>query len=72
MTNLNYTLRTPLLTAIIVAVSSISGFATAAEVPVGTVISAANIDKIKNDTFERYTIASLLTEKIECGLEPVV
>ena len=65
MTNLNYTLRTPLLTAVIVAVSSISGFATAAEVPVGTVISAANIDQIKNDTFEGNTIASLLTEKIE-------
>jgi hypothetical protein len=37
----------------------------AAELPAGTVISAENIDKIKNDTFEGHTIASLLTEKME-------
>lgn len=41
------------------------GTAHAAELPPGTVISADNIDKIKNDTFEGHTIASLLTEKME-------
>ena len=37
----------------------------AAELPPGTVISAENLDKIKNDTFEGHTIASMLTEKME-------
>ena len=37
----------------------------AAELPEGTVISAENIDKIKNDTFEGQTIASMLTERME-------
>lgn len=41
------------------------GLAQAAELPAGTVISAENIDKIKNDTFEGHTIASLLTERME-------
>ncbi|MDR2839497.1 MAG: DUF1329 domain-containing protein [Azonexus sp.] len=42
-----------------------SALALAAELPAGTVISADNIDKIKNDTFEGHTIASLLTERME-------
>jgi hypothetical protein len=42
-----------------------TGFAGAAELPAGTVISAANVDQVKNDTFEGHTIASLLTEKME-------
>ena len=37
----------------------------AAELPVGTVIGADNIDKVKNDTFQGHTIASLLTERME-------
>lgn len=37
----------------------------AAELPEGTVVEKANLDKIKNDTFEGHTIASLLTEKLE-------
>jgi hypothetical protein len=37
----------------------------AAELPEGTVISKANIDQIKNDTFMGHTIASLLTERRE-------
>lgn len=37
----------------------------AAELPEGTVISAENIDKVKNDTFEGHSIASLLTERME-------
>lgn len=37
----------------------------AAELAPGTVISAANIDKVKSDTFEGHSIASLLTEKME-------
>lgn len=65
MRKLNFALRTPLLTALITAASSMTGLAMAAEVPVGTVISAANIDQIKSDTFEGHTIASLLTEKVE-------
>ena len=39
--------------------------AAAAELSTGTVISAANIDQVKSDTFEGHTIESLLTEKIE-------
>jgi len=39
--------------------------ALAGEVPESTVISAANIDKIKHDTFEGKTIGSMLTEKME-------
>lgn len=37
----------------------------AAELPEGTVISKANLDKIKNDTFMGHTIASLLTKQME-------
>lgn len=37
----------------------------AAELPEGTVIGADNIDKVKNDTFQGHTIASLLTERME-------
>src|SRR3984893_19354865 len=42
-----------------------SACALAAELPDGTVISKANLDQIKNDTFMGHTIASLLTEKVE-------
>ncbi|QRQ89173.1 DUF1329 domain-containing protein [Cupriavidus oxalaticus] len=41
------------------------GVALAAELPEGTVIEKANLDKVKNDTFQGHTIASLLTEKLE-------
>lgn len=37
----------------------------AAELPAGTVIEKANIDKVKSDTFDGHTISSLLTEKLE-------
>lgn len=37
----------------------------AAELPAGTVIEKANIDKVKSDTFDGHTIGSLLTEKLE-------
>lgn len=37
----------------------------AGELSPGTIISKDNIDKIKSDTFEGHTIASLVTEKIE-------
>lgn len=37
----------------------------AAVLPEGTVVSAENIDRIKNDIFEGHTVASLLTEKME-------
>lgn len=39
--------------------------ALAAELKPGDMITAANIDKVKSDTFEGKTIGSLLTEKLE-------
>lgn len=39
--------------------------ASAADLAEGTVISAANLDQVKNATFEGHTIASMLTEKME-------
>lgn len=39
--------------------------ARAAELPAGTVIEAANLNQVKNDTFAGHTVASLLTEKVE-------
>ncbi|SOE98788.1 Protein of unknown function [Burkholderia sp. OK233] len=36
-----------------------------AEVPAGTVIEKANIDKVKADTFDGHTIGSMLTDKVE-------
>lgn len=39
--------------------------ALAADLAEGTVISAANIDQVKNGTFEGHTIGSMLTEKME-------
>jgi hypothetical protein len=46
-------------------IAAVSASACAAELPDGTVISKANLDQIKNDTFMGHTIASLLTEKVE-------
>ena len=37
----------------------------AAELAEGTVVSLENLDKIKNETFEGHTIASMLTERME-------
>lgn len=37
----------------------------AAELPAGTVIEKANVDKIKDDTFDGHKISALLTEKLE-------
>ena len=42
-----------------------AGHANAAELGEGTVISKDNLDKVKGDSFEGKTIASMLTEKIE-------
>lgn len=42
-----------------------SASALGAELPDGTVISKANLDQIKNDTFMGHTIASLLTAKVD-------
>ncbi|AYC32359.1 DUF1329 domain-containing protein [Pseudomonas cavernae] len=53
------------LAASLIAACSVSFPAFAAELPAGTVISADNIEQIKNDTFEGHSIASLLTEKME-------
>lgn len=45
--------------------SVLVGATVAAELPVGTVINKANLDQIKNDTFEGKTIASMLPTKLE-------
>lgn len=65
MNALRFPLRHTLTAGLLAAAGSLSGLAMAAELPAGTVISAANIDQIKNDTFEGHSIASLLTEKME-------
>jgi len=64
MTHFRHALRTPLLAGLIAAGGFI-GIGNAAEVPAGTVITAANIDQLKDQTFEGHSIASLLTEKLE-------
>jgi Protein of unknown function (DUF1329) len=56
-----YRLKT-LVAACLIATSA---SALAAELSDGTVISKANLDQIKNDTFMGHTIGSLLTEKVE-------
>lgn len=54
-----------MLASFISVASGLACFAQAAELPAGTVISAANIDQVKNDTFEGHAISSMLTEKME-------
>ena len=39
--------------------------ASAAKLPAGTIITKTNLDRIRNDTFEGKTIASMLTDKVE-------
>lgn len=56
---------TPLTLSLTLALAGMACQLHAAELPEGTVISAENINQIKNDTFEGKTIASLLTEKME-------
>ncbi len=56
------TTTTCLATALALAWACMAG---AAELPEGTVISAANLDRIKNDTFGGQTIAKLLTDSME-------
>lgn len=53
------------IVAIGVFVTWLAPAAMAAELAPGTVITKANIDQVKNDTFEGKTIASMLTEKVE-------
>lgn len=60
-----FALRHTLAAGVVTVAAGLSSFAIAAELPVGTVISKANIDQVKNDTFEGHGIASLLTEKME-------
>jgi hypothetical protein len=57
--------RIILVILLCVATSAMAPVAFAAALPAGTVIEKSNIDKIKNDTFDGHTIASLLTEKVE-------
>ncbi|MBI5921003.1 MAG: DUF1329 domain-containing protein [Betaproteobacteria bacterium] len=53
------------LTFLALATTAAFQFAEAAELKPGDVINAANLDKVKNDTFEGHSIASLVTEKME-------
>jgi hypothetical protein len=43
----------------------VSASAAAGELPNGTVLSKANLDQVKNDTFMGHTISSLLTDRME-------
>lgn len=45
--------------------ATLSFFAAATELPPGTVIDKTNLDKVKTDTFEGKTIASMLQERVE-------
>lgn len=47
------------------AVAGAAGLVHAAELPEGTVISAANLEKVKGDTFQGVPVAKLLTESME-------
>lgn len=47
------------------AMASLADVAVAAELPEGTVISAANIDKVKGDTFQNIPVAKMLTDSME-------
>lgn len=47
------------------AFAACAATASAAELPAGTVISKANFDQIKNETFEGKTLASMVPEKVE-------
>ena len=58
-------MQKPLIGLMAAALSLSALGVSAAELPAGTVISAENIDKIKDDTFEGHKISSLLTEKME-------
>ena len=60
-----YRIKKTLALCMFAAISAGATAAVAAELPAGTVIDKANIDKVKNDTFDGHTIASLLTEKLE-------
>ena len=51
MNALRFPLRHTLTVGLLAAAGSLSTLAMAAELPAGTVISAANLDQVKNDTF---------------------
>lgn len=59
------TRRNLVKTCIAVAIAGSSQLAWSGEVVEGTVLSAANIDALKNETLDGKPIASLLTEKME-------
>lgn len=48
-----------------IALALLAGMAGAAELKPGTVINAGNLDRLKGETFEGKSIASMLTEKQE-------
>jgi len=63
MMNISKRLTTSMLLGAFLASYGVLG--NAAELPEGTVISAANLDQIMDDTFEGHKIRDLLTEKFE-------
>lgn len=60
-----YTRTMQLAPACALVLACFAAPAWAEELQAGTVISKANLDKVRNDTFEGKTIASLLTDKVE-------
>ena len=50
---------------VLAACAATAPAAVAADLAAGTVIDKSNVDKLKTDSFEGHTIASLLTEKVE-------
>ena len=51
--------------AVVAACAATATVTVAAELAAGTVIDKSNVDRLKPDSFEGHTIASLLTEKVE-------
>ncbi|WP_321967822.1 DUF1329 domain-containing protein [Burkholderia cepacia] len=62
---MKFTYRKSAVGAVLLCAAFAGGVAHAAELPDGTVLSKDNLDKVKGDTFEGHTIATLVTEKME-------
>jgi hypothetical protein len=48
-----------------IGLAMLSAMAAAEEIPAGTVVSAANLDELQNQTFEGHRLGDLLTEKMQ-------
>ncbi len=58
-------MKKTMLNSLVVSAFALTATAVMAEVNEGTVLSAANIDSLYDDTFEGHKIKDLLTEKME-------